>query len=354
MTTFTLEPQYLFKLASMTRGFNTKSAVANRCNVPSKTIAVDFLGNCLLCDCDAWLPIPVGKVMDFASIPEVFASPAAQIIQQDVESGYFSWCAIDHCGIRDSDRIKQKVSLSINIDESCNLHCPSCRRDPIMLSHGDEYQKKLQTIERIMTWLDRYHDPIHIIMSGNGDPLASHVIRPLLLNFSARSNHTFRIMTNGLLIKKLLDKLPILDQITEWSISIDAGTQVTYEDVRRPGKWSILLENLDFLRDRGKNTKTSLNFVLQDKNFRDLPAFADLCRQYGMHGQVRELDDWGTWSVIRSDNQDTWTIKNGIFEDHDVLNVNHANHVSARDIVKQCLDVSWVSFSPKIRSLMNS
>lgn len=354
MTAFTLEPQYLYKLASMPRGFNTTAAVGNKCNVPSKTIVVDFLGNCLLCDCDGWLPIPVGKVLDFRSIPEVFQSEAAQIIQQDVANGYFSWCAVDNCGIRNSDRIKQKLSLSINIDESCNLSCPSCRRDSIMLTHGPEYQKKLQVVERIMTWLDTYNEPIQINMSGNGDPLASLVIRPLLLNFSAKRNQTFIINTNGLLIKKLLAKLPILDQITGWIISIDAGTQSTYEDVRRPGKWSVLLENLDFLKDMGKNSSTSLNFVMQNKNFRDIPFFVNLCRDYGMHGNIRELDDWGTWSIIKPSNPDIWTIKNGIFEDHDVLHVSHPNHYAARDLIQQYIGESHVTFSPRIQSLLTS
>jgi molybdenum cofactor biosynthesis enzyme MoaA len=354
MTTFTLEPQYLFKLASMPRGFNTTVGVANKCNVPSKTIVIDFLGNCLLCDCDAWLPIPVGKVLDFESISEVFASDAAQIIQQDVTDGHFSWCAVDQCGIRNGNRIKQKMTLSINVDESCNLRCPSCRRDSVMLTSGPEYQTKLQMVERIIDWLEIYDDPIHIGMSGNGDPLASHVIRPLLFNFPAKSNQTFSIGTNGLLVKKLYTQISILNQITHWSISIDAGTQSTYEDVRRPGKWSVLLENLDFLRNTGKNSITTLNFVLQNKNFRDLPSFVALCHDYGMRGNIRELDDWGTWSIIRPSEPDTWTIKNGIFDDHDVLQISHPNHFAARELVQQYVGESHVSFSSKIHSVLNS
>lgn len=354
MTTFTIEPQYLFKLASMTRGFNTSLGVNNKCNIPFKTITVDFFGNCLLCECDGWLPIPVGKVLEFESIDDVLNSKTAHVIQQDVIDGNFSWCAVENCGIRDGDRIKQVMSLSINIDESCNLHCPSCRRDSIMLTYGPEYQKKLQTVERIMDWLSKYEKKIHINMSGNGDPLASHVIRPLLLNFVHKENQTYSIQTNGLLIKKILDKLPILERIIGWSISIDAGTQSTYEDVRRPGKWSILLENLDFLKKIGKNSITTLNFVLQNKNFQDLIPFVDLCRNYGMHGYVRELDDWGTWSIVRPNQPDIWTVNNGIFRDHDVLQTSHPNYSKARDLIQRCLDESLLSFSPKIQSIMNS
>jgi hypothetical protein len=111
MTAFKLEPQYLYKLASMPRGFTTKNSVNNRCNIPSYTVTVDFLGNCLLCECDGWLPIPVGKVDDFQTIDDLFACEQARLICNDVEQGNFSWCAIDHCGIRDSDKIRDRKSV---------------------------------------------------------------------------------------------------------------------------------------------------------------------------------------------------------------------------------------------------
>ena len=332
----------------MPRGFTSTKNIGHRCNIPSYTITVDFLGNCLLCDCDGWLPIPVGKVWDFESIDAVFCSPAARTIQEDVEKGNFSWCAIDHCGIRNQDRIKTVVTLAINIDESCNLHCPSCRRDPIMLSQGPEFEKKLHAIERIMQWLDRHPDPVHVVISGNGDPLASHIMRPLLLDLEPNSAHTFKIMTNGLLIKKLLPKMKILDQVREISISVDAGTESVYEDVRRPAKWQHLLDNLDFLQQIGKNTVSNMSFILQNKNFRDIPEFVALCRRFGLRGHFTPLNDWGTWSITRPETPDSWTIQNGLFSDHDVLDRGHPNHAEALDLVQQHLTEPDISFSPAI------
>lgn len=348
MTTFTLEPQYLFKLSSMPRGFNTTRAVSNRCNVPFYTIVVDFLGNCLLCDCDGWLPLPVGKVQDFDSIQQVFDSPAAKLLQQDVSQGNFSWCAVDHCGIRQESKLKNRVTLYINIDESCNLACPSCRRSTIMLSQGPEFERKSQDMDRIVHWLSNYPDPIRIVVSGNGDPLASHIMRKLLLQWQPKPQQTFKIMTNGLLIKKTLDKMPIMEQIVDFGISIDAGSESVYEDVRRPGKWSVLLENLEYLRSMDKNSLTTLNFALQNKNFQDLPAFAELCDTFGMSGSVHQLDDWGTWNIMEPKNPDVWTIQNGIFADHDVLDSGHANHARALDQVRQLMDHPRLRFAPAI------
>lgn len=329
----------------MPRGFTSKNPVGNRCNVPNYTLIVDFLGNCLLCECDGWLPIPVGKVEDFNTIEEIFASPQAVVIQQDVSQGNFSWCAIDHCGIRHSDKLKSHLTLSINIDESCNLHCPSCRRQPIMINQGPEFENKIKAIEKILKWLESYDKKIHIKISGNGDPLASHIMRPLIKKFVPKSSQTFTIFTNGLLIKKQLAGLPILDHVKQFTISVDAGIAETYHDVRRPGNWKVLLENFDYIRDIGKQNITTLNFAVQNKNYKDLPDFVDLCHKYGFSGNVHQLDDWGTWGQMDSIIKDEWTIKNGIFSDHDVLDKHHPNHNDARDVIMNLVGSRDIKFS---------
>lgn len=353
MSTFTLEPQYLYKLMSLPRGSQTTKPLSKKCTVPYNSISIDHLGNCILCDCDGWLPLPVGKVLDFETIDHVFSSPSAKMIQDDVSNGNFSWCAIDHCGIRLHDKIPKHLSITINIDESCNLQCPSCRRSHIMVTQGPEYEYKLETIERILYWLKHYNKKIHITLTGNGDPLASHVIRPLMQNWQSNDQQTFTLKTNGLLIKKQLENLNILNQITQYSISVDAGSSEVYKDVRRPGRWDILLENFDFLRSIGKNQITCLNFAFQNKNFNDLPAFIQLCQQYQFRGIVHSIDDWGTWSIVESENKDTWTIKNGIFSDHNVLTKSHVNYENAKKIILDNQHHKNITFSNELMRLIS-
>ena len=45
-------------------------------------------------------------------------------------------------------------------------------------------------------------------------------------------------------IKDLNDN-PIVDNISQYFISIDAGSESVYEQVRRPGKFNILINNFD-------------------------------------------------------------------------------------------------------------
>jgi molybdenum cofactor biosynthesis enzyme MoaA len=335
MSYFTLSPGYKHTLNSRPRGRHLTTPIANNCNVPYKTVVVDFNSNCLICSCDGWLPIPVGQVQDFANLDEVWNSPIAKILQNDITNKKFTWCAVEHCGIKHKNIHQPRYELSINIDESCNLHCPSCRREPIMHTKGAAFDKKMQDVERILSWLNAFEHPIHVVLSGNGDPLASAIIRPLIKNYKSKKNQTFKLFTNGLLIKKQLQHASILENITEFSISVDAGSQSVYEKVRCGGKWSVLIENFDYLASINKNKLTRLNFAVQQNNFQNLNTFIELCQHYDFKAFIHGLDDWGTWNTDNVIEPDAWTIKNGTFKQHDVLNSKHPQHQNCKTIIQQ-------------------
>jgi molybdenum cofactor biosynthesis enzyme MoaA len=337
MSYFTLSPGYKHTLNSRPRGRHLTTPIANSCNVPYKTVVIDFNSNCLICGCDGWLPIPVGQVQDFVSLNDVWNSPIAKILQDDIAAKKFTWCAVEHCGIKHKNIHQSRYELLINIDESCNLHCPSCRREPIMHTEGAAFDKKIQDVERILSWLNTFEHPIHIVLSGNGDPLASAIIRPLIKNYKSKSNQTFKLFTNGLLIKKQLQHAGILDAITEFSISVDAGSQSVYEKVRCGGKWSVLLENFDYLASINKNKLTKLNFAVQQNNFQDLDNFVELCRHYDFKASIHSLDNWGTWNTDTVLEPDAWTIKNGTFRQHDVLNCKHPQYQDCKTIIQQLI-----------------
>ena len=347
MSYFTLSPGYKHTLNSRPRGKQLTTAIANTCNVPYKTVVIDFNSNCLICNCDGWLPIPVGQVQDFASLDEVWNSPIAKILQNDIAAKKFTWCAVEHCGIKHKNINQSRYELSINIDESCNLHCPSCRREPIMHTEGTQFDKKIQDVERVLSWLNTFEQPIHIVLSGNGDPLASAIIRPLIKNYKSKSNQTFKLFTNGLLIKKQLEHTNILENITEFAISVDAGSQSIYEKVRCGGKWSVLIENFDYLASIGKNKLTRLNFTVQQNNFQDLGNFVELCQHYGFNATVHGLDNWGTWNTDDVLEPDAWTIKNGTFKQHNVLDHAHPQYQECKTIIQQLYSkrASGINFS---------
>lgn len=346
MSYFTLPPSYKHVLNSRPRG-RLSAPIRNSCNVPYRTIVVDYNSNCLICGCDGWLPIPVGQVQDFATFEDVWNSPVAKILQQDIDSKKFTWCAVEHCGIKQRSIKQTRYELSINIDESCNLHCPSCRRESIMHVSGPVVDKKIQDIERVLSWLELFDHPIHIVLSGNGDPLASAIIRPLIKKYKPKHNQTFKFFTNGLLIKKHLADASILNNITEFSISVDAGSQLVYENVRLGGSWSVLLENFNYLKSISKNRLTTLNFAVQQCNFKDLQNFVDLCKHYNFNAVIHGLDNWGTWNTNDVLEPDAWTIKNGTFQQHDVLNKDHIQYQECKQIIQTIMSNNFrhINFS---------
>lgn len=352
MSYFKLTPALTYSLNSMPRGKKHNSQITNSCNAPFTTLTIDRDSNCMICRCEDWLPIPVGRVQDFESIEDVINSPLAKIIQNDIVEKKFTWCAVQHCGILNNNVQYPIFQLSINIDDSCNLWCPSCRRDKIMHTQGPEFDEKLQNIKKVVGWIEQYDKPILIKLSGGGDPFASHITRPLLQNFNAKPNHRLSILTNGLLLKKQMSNSPLMNNLQNLSISIDAACDETYQKVRQGGRWNVLLENLDFVQDAGKSRITTLNFAVQNNNYRDIPAFVELCKNYNMNGNIHQLDDWGTWNNGNAVNPDTWTIKNGTFQQHNVLDSAHPNYNECKQIVQSLNNPKNINLSPRIRKLL--
>lgn len=297
--------------------------IVNHCNYPSKVLVIDWQGNCFVCTCEAWLPISVGNISDFNALSEVWNSDTAKSLQHNIDDKKFTHCAVNRCGILNKNIQMDTYHISINIDESCNLQCPSCRKEKILHTAGAEYEQKLKQVEHLITLLENFDHPCHIVMSGNGDPLASKIMRPLLHSWLPRTNHTIRLFTNGLLLKKQLGNNRGIDQITQYFVSIDAGSAAVYEQVRQPGRFDHLIENLDFLRKivDGNGAEVLLKFVLQSANFRDMQNFVNLCKQYNFNGVINRLENWGTWRTSNESDQ---------YNNHDVIgNKLHPDHATA-------------------------
>jgi MoaA/NifB/PqqE/SkfB family radical SAM enzyme len=93
--------------------------------------------------------------------------------------------------------------ISINVDESCNLACPSCRNTKINWTSGKKYEDRLTIATHLVKLINKFEKPLEIMMSGNGDPFASLIYRPLLLEMLPKENINIRFLTNGLLLEEV-------------------------------------------------------------------------------------------------------------------------------------------------------
>lgn len=272
------------------------------CNVPEKTVVIDNQGDCFVCTCGNWLPISVGNISNCQELNDVWKFPKARLYQSDIKDKTYRHCAVTRCGVLDRDIYLNRYHISINIDETCNLACPSCRRELINIHSGPEFEKKKAIMDHTISLIEKFTDPLDIVVTGYGDPLASLIMRPLFLNFVPRENQWLWLQTNGLLMKNLLPDSPVLPHIEKFLISIDAGSAEVYEDVRRPGKFVHLIKNLEWLAaNRPRDTKlVELRLVLQNANAHDLVNFADLCDRFGFEGFISDLWDWNTFDDFGS------------------------------------------------------
>lgn len=343
---------YQYVMQSHPRGSQQIYPITHACNRPSKTVTIDMYTNCMLCVCDGWLPVPIGKITDFRQLEDIWSNSTAIKLQKDVNDKKFTWCAVDHCGIKHHDNIESKYELIFGIDDSCNLACPSCRRETRMHTSGPLYEEKLQAVKHCVELLNQFESRIHITLACSGDPLASHIYRPLLHSYVGKPNQTFTLFTNGLLIKKQLDKTALFDKITNFRISVDAGSKEVYEKVRVGGSWKTLIENFDYLVEKKLNKKVSLIYVVQKNNYKDIENFVDLINKYEFSGTLTQLDDWGTWNHSAVETPDQWTIVNGTYLEHNVLNAHHPEYHFCREIVASVKNQSRLYLTPRIQHLL--
>lgn len=322
--------QYSFDLFS--KGSHQTKPITNKCRVPWLAAEVNASGQVTICKCSAWLPISVTNLLDIDNLEDIWKTPASKLIQQDVFDQKFSWCAVENCGIKRTKifDIPEPYWLGINIDSSCNLACPSCRSGMINTTSGDDFDFKSKITMHTIQLLEKFNHPIKIVLTSWGDPLASLIMRPLVMNWKIKPTQFITLFTNGLLMKKLLPTSTILHNISDLWISVDAGSKEVYENVRRPGKFETLIENLDWAAEthvaRGN---VVLKFTLSDGNAHDIVNFALLCKKYNFRGDITNLEDRKTYPDD--------------FKNHEVFhNKTHPLHDIAMSQLKEVSHMPWI------------
>lgn len=333
-----LKPVEVYTLNSLPRGQDYLGTITNTCNVPYTSLTVNMDGLCFLCRCDAHLPISVGSITDFDCLNDVWTNPMARELQRTVDQKEYTYCAVNHCGILDQHLSNTEYYISINIDESCNLACPTCRKQAILHTQGPVYDTKLLQITHFIKLIEKFDKPLLLAISGNGDPLASRIMRPVFLNWQPKLNQKVKLFTNGLLMNKLLPDSPVLPYIAEFQISIDAGTKEVYEQVRKPGRFDILENNLSWLRDNQPvNSNVRLMFCLSKYNATDITNFANLCSKFGFHGEITKVDNWYTFDD---------------FTQVDVIgNTKHPLRMQALDQLNQVRQLKHITVSPSLNDI---
>lgn len=321
------------------------------CYHPFNTITIDGNGDVFPCICQAWLPISLGKIWEFDSLDDIVKTAKAREIQRTILDGSYRYCDNNICGIIAagdlSGRIDHKPDtinwINFAIDSSCNLTCPSCRKDFIFISEGPLFEQRMSMVDHIVKLIENHDHFLKFSVSGDGDPFASLIYRELLSKLNvADKDVEIEIITNGVLAKAHWFKMKgIHSKVVRFKISFDAATEDTYNIVRRGGEWNKLLASAEYMAKwKAKyysNMALTGNFVVQTSNYKEMPAYVELLDSLGFDEILfQAIHDWGTFNdypshaVWRKDHPNYLDFLN--YLNHPSLNNKKVNLTNLSDI----------------------
>lgn len=320
------------------------------CLMPFTQLATGYQGEAFACCCPAWVPFPLGNVLEAPSADAVWNSEAAVEIRRSVHDGDFSYCSRTLCSYIAAQKLPRKSEITdpllrryidertvvleeapqmvqLNYDTTCNLACPSCRTG-ILAASAEEQDRYAAASRRVILPLLSKLDGLSYI-SGGGEVFASRHYRAILaaLNRTEYPDLSLYLITNGLLATaerwRQFPDLP--EMIGILSVSIDAARAGTYERLRRPGKWAVLMKNLELMaemRRSGSIRRLQINFVVQEENYLEIPEFVELGNRLGVDSiWFQRLTNYGAYAE-------------GVFARVDVTSPAHPKHAELLEILR--------------------
>jgi len=289
------------------------------CTRPFEWFEVHPDGSTFLC-CPSWLRRPVGNLLQQA-IEEIWNGQVAREIRKSVLNGSFHNCSAKRCphlvnkitpvrrgALLTDDKLRCTLNgftgrapylprqLNLCFDHSCNLSCPSCRKE-IQTAKGDD----LAQVEQIAAIIEAELLPhaTSVTLSGFGDPFGSPTYLKLLHRLNRNEYpllEQIRLHTNGqLLNEQMWQRMPELQPLVrEVEISLDAASAQTYQINRPGGSFDQLLKNLKFLST--KDIRLTLSMVVQENNWREIPQLIELAHRFSAHIYLSQLVNWGTFT----------------------------------------------------------
>jgi MoaA/NifB/PqqE/SkfB family radical SAM enzyme len=301
------------------------------CPVPFDQAFINPDGDTFLC-CAAILPVPVGNVFREKSWDDVWNSKTAQEVRRSILDGTYTYCNRRSCPTILNDALIPNASLlnndtqdfrharwrqaianqdvrmdgalfsDLGYDISCNLSCPQCRLDLIVLDRPgfarlDDLREGM--IDDLLGKLR------NVRISSGGEALFSRHFRALLADISPQRcpNLThLELLTNGMLFdRRQWETFKNLHYLKiNLVVSIDASSKQVFESIRRNGRWERMLANLEFASELRKSrslTKFTISYAVQTENFRDMPGLVEMAERLHVDEiAFFKLENVGTYS----------------------------------------------------------
>ena len=187
------------------------------CTRPFSWLEVGASGQCHLC-CPSWLNKPVGNIRN-QTVEEVWNGKAAQEIRESMHDGSFRFCN-DNCPFKrtKSNPIRERsnvppeyrfvvnekltklpygpITINTAYDPTCNLSCPSCRKE-LIVAKGKAKESIIAIHEKLIPCMKQ---AITLNVTGSGDAFGSPLFRNFLRSINLKEYPnlvSIYIQTNG-------------------------------------------------------------------------------------------------------------------------------------------------------------
>jgi len=279
---------------------NKDLKIEKKCPRPFDTILIDKQGSCYACECQSWLPQSIGN-LQIQSLKQIIAGEDREHVQSSISDGTYRYCNESQCsylkqGHNFNWQKDRALQLRLAIDDSCNLRCPSCRKNMIFHKDGKEFRLGLKLANRVNRWLETQDDTVQVHVGSDGDPFASHIYRHFMEGTPRKENIKYSLLTNALMFNDFHGRIPhVIDNLLELGVSMDGASRETYEKLRLGGKWVKINDNLARICAlRQKHGFTfSLHFVVQKENYHEMEDIIHLGERYGVDRiWLNNIEDW--------------------------------------------------------------
>lgn len=264
------------------------------------------------CCCSTFLDFSLGNVNQDA-FKDIWGGIRHRIAALSTQNHTYTFCKKDMCPFFIEKKIGEsklsnevyhnveehpRVAL-VSYDNGCNLKCVTCRKD-FIVTKGTELQQTELYADMVKREILPYAQ--FMIMAGNGEVFLNKSYKKLYMSEEASNLEEIRFLSNGLLFNENTwkdVKQNIRGKIM-LTVSIDAATKDTYEYIRSGGNFDVLKKNMEFageLRRTGKLSYFRMNFVVQKKNYLEMPMFVEWGKQLGCDEVFfTKILNWGTYT----------------------------------------------------------
>lgn len=234
----------------------------------------------------------VGELSEL-DLGSIWHSVKAKIFRLSIINGSYSFCDPDFCDrchlnkaeeyVYNNERYTEKeeefpYDMMIGLDDSCNLHCKSCRNNIWIEKDTNVIERKKKMADMLL-----YQGGLNsknLWLAGSGEVFASEVYKHILKDERCINRKQISILTNGVLFNKKNweEYLEPYDSV-HVTFSIDGGTKETYEKLRCGAVFEKVIDNLKFageLRRSGRIKKLQINYVLQGENIKELAQIREI------------------------------------------------------------------------------